>query len=75
MKDQENKVPVEQEFNGILPISGLSSHNWWEVAEGDDNVIGGSSIATQSQCSSSGGGNGRCGSHLINRDNCEISKP
>lgn len=48
------------------PLSLVGSHDPW--AGSDRTALDGGALATQTQCSSSGGGNGRCGGKRIPRE-------
>lgn len=60
MTDESDTAPAQ---GAITPMSMIGDRPWWDMEPTD----WGATAATQSQCSSSGGGNGRCGQQPVER--------
>ena len=53
--DKKNKA------KGLFPFGVINGKKWWNNDFSSDNLTKAGAVATQEQCSSGGGGNGRCG--------------
>jgi hypothetical protein len=62
-------TPKQKQGTEHMPISTISSEAWWEARALEDRQrLAGGAVATQTQCSSGGGGNGKCNSSRIRRN-------